>query len=559
MNSNSSRRTIVVLSILLLLVLLTVGIVQVFARAQSSQTEQEGPRAVAGPAPNCRYGVAAFGNHQATIDALGAGWYLTFGPTGSVAPNGAEFVHVIRIKQDKDGETYLPTYTFRPALTDAGLGSLVDNNLSELWIIGNEVDRGPNPGGTERIQDDTHPDVYARAYHDAYEFIKGRDPTAQVSPSGLVEVTPNRLYYMDLMWDAYVEEYGKPMPVDVWNMHLYILPEVTADGKPNSNANVAVGTYTEAGDPILVPGKKQSWFPEGEGGPVDDSETCPRDDVYCYAEHDSMEIFEEQVVAMRQWMKEHGQQNKPLLLTEYSILYPYRIDEGGTCYLQDEYSNCFTPERVETFMTNTFNYLGNASDPNLGYPADKGRLVQQWLWYATHVDDTVGSASNLFTDVDTPTFSNLGIRFRDTVQNSNIYVNLVPEKVASPIGFTDPVSGTADVTLTVWVRNNGTSTSGPFTVTFYEDSGLTQPIGSQDVPVQSETFPGMTGCARRAVSVSVPWPDLTPGRHRFWVKVDSANVIAEGPPGQSEEADNVLSGVAIIDPLQNYLPAVPRP
>ena len=42
--------------------------------------------------------------------------------------------------------------------------------------------------------------------------------------------------------------------------------------------------------------------------------------VYCFAEHDNMAIFDQQVRAMRTWMKNHGQQNKPLIISEYSLL-----------------------------------------------------------------------------------------------------------------------------------------------------------------------------------------------------------------------------------------------
>lgn len=56
-----------------------------------------------------------------------------------------------------------------------------------------------------------------------------------------------------------------------------------------------------------------------------------------------MIVFDEQIRDMRQWMKDHGQQDKPLLLTEFSVLYPYIQDPGGTCFVQDEYGQCFTP------------------------------------------------------------------------------------------------------------------------------------------------------------------------------------------------------------------------
>ena len=54
----------------------------------------------------------------------------------------------------------------------------------------------------------------------------------------------------------------------------------------------------------------------------DDKNRCANSDVYCWAEHDDLTVFAQQVVAMRTWMKQHGQQNKPLILTEYSLLLP---------------------------------------------------------------------------------------------------------------------------------------------------------------------------------------------------------------------------------------------
>ncbi len=59
-------------------------------------------------------------------------------------------------------------YSVAPALTDAGLGAQLAVNPGHLWIVGNEPDR--------RIsQNDTCPQQYAQAYHDAYHFIKSRD------------------------------------------------------------------------------------------------------------------------------------------------------------------------------------------------------------------------------------------------------------------------------------------------------------------------------------------------------------------------------------------------
>ena len=74
-------------------------------------------------------------------------------------------------------------------------------------------------------------------------------------------------------------------------------------------ANVALGT-----DPSLA-----------KRGPGLNSAQCDLDEIYCYAEHDDRLIFEQQVRAMRRWMFDHGQSRRPLILSEFSILYPYNL------------------------------------------------------------------------------------------------------------------------------------------------------------------------------------------------------------------------------------------
>ena len=67
-------------------------------------------------------------------------------------------------------------------------------------------------------------------------------------------------------------------------------------------------------------------------------------------------------------MAQHGQQNKPLIVTEYGVLMP------------SEYG--FPPAQVEQFMIDTFEYFRMAADPALGYAADGYRLVQRWCWFS---------------------------------------------------------------------------------------------------------------------------------------------------------------------------------
>lgn len=462
--------------------------------------------------PSCRYGAAAFNTTQTQqwSGPFNLGWFVNFGVWGLPCPEAVEFVPIIRIKQQKIGCTRLSGYDFSPALTDSELGAVIRRRPGALWIVGNEPDRGPNPEDTEctdyRSQDDTAPEVYARAYAEAYGFIKRIDPTAQVATAGLVQVTPGRLQYWDIVWRTYQALYGMDMPVDAWSMHLYAMPEARWDGQPNSTANVAIGT-----DPALA-------IRESNGIP----ERCPDPNVYCYAEHDDMTEFARQVVLMRQWMKDHGQQNKPLLLTEYSILYPH--------YIQDEFGNSFTPARVAAFADNSLRYLDTAADPALGYPKDGYRLVQRWLWFSVQLKG-VGYVSNLLNDALTD-MTVVGQTFANRAAAAPRTLNLFPKRTHGKVGLTSNGNGTRDAWLTAEVRNAGSvPTTASFTARFYRDAGLTSLIGSATVPGD------LGGCESEGALVHVVWPNLTPGEHTFWVKVD-----ADGAIGETQEDDNVMQG-----------------
>lgn len=484
---------------------------------------------------NCRYGVAALSSAQVDwIDDLGSGWYLNFGPSASSASNSAEYIPVIGVRQNKDSNgNYLPTYSVTPAVTDGALGALVDSKPKSLWIIGNEVDRGPNPGQSQGGQGDTYPDVYAKAYHEIYHYIKQRDPLAQVANSALVQVTPGRLQYLDLMWEAYKSEFGAAMPVDVWNMHLYILPEVNPSGQPNGIANVALGT-----DPALA-------RRESGGNP----NLCPQENVYCVAEHDDMNIFNDQVIAMRTWMNTHGQRDKPLVLSEFSILYPY-IDDGGTCFLQDEFGNCFTSQRVTNYLNSTLNYLKSATDPNLGYPKDGNRLIQQSLWFSINNEGAVGDVSDLMRN---NALTQVGQAYKSFVQAQSTNVNLFVDGTNNPAATTGG-GGTANVKLTVTIRNSGNVAPGStFFATFYKDAGLTQPIGTTSIPGPTPSSPGMPGCSRAVRYASVTWNNLPAGVHHYWVKVDSTNTVIE-----ISESDNTGAGTVFVNADQTFIPVVRR-
>jgi hypothetical protein len=264
-----------------------------------------------------RVGVGS-GSQQVTAalaDLLGFGWYLDW----TVRPSGLRSAEVSYMPMIRllDGQT-------RPS-GDALLAA-VDALPAALWLIGNEPD--------VKWQDNVTPEVYAQVYHDLYALLKGRDPTCQVAIGGVSQPTPLRLRYLDLILQAYRQRYGQEMPVDVWNVHNFVLRE-----------------------------ERGSWgvdIPPGMG------DGAGR--LYEIDDHDNLALFRQQLVEFRRWMVERGQQDKPLIVTEYGILMP------------NEYG--FPPETVRQFMLDTFELMRTLRDPALGYPADGGRLVQRWCWFS---------------------------------------------------------------------------------------------------------------------------------------------------------------------------------
>lgn len=521
--------------ILLVASIIIVTIVAIAGKPTSaSPATTDAPLQVAAPesAPqSCRYGTSVVGPHAGFVQDMGIGWTLGFNASPGQLVPGADHVPTVRIKQQWSGGTRLNNYVMQSPPSLVELASLVQNYPGRIWQVGNEVDRVD-------WQDDIMPQAYAKAYHDIYHVIKANDPTAQVTPSALVEVTPGRLQYLDKVWTTYLSTYKAPMPVDLWNMHVYILPEAEYNDQGQlvgSRAGVALGTdlplakIFSGGNPAL----------------------CGQSNIYCYADHDNINIFKEQVYAMRHWMKARGHQNKPLIMTEFGTLYPYMepadVATPGCpdCFsLTDEFGKTFTRERVTAFMNKTIDFLDNTTDPALGYPEDNYRLVQQWNWYAVN-EGKVSSSNNLVQDNGSD-LTLMGHTYKNRSQASGYAVNLRLSEAPGAIAWSS--GGTASANISAVIRNNGNSpTQVPVNVTFYRDAARTLPIASASIPA------GITGCATRPYTVSITWNGLTPGVNRYWVTVDSGGVVAE-----SNEADNSASGVVIVDPLQVMLPSIRR-
>jgi hypothetical protein len=290
-----------------------------------------------------RLGVCAAGPalDGATAGRLGLGWYLDW----AAYPDrfrSAEVEYVPMIRVGEDG--------FRPG--EEALLAAVDALPGALWLVGNEPD--------VKWQDNVTAEAYARVYHQVYGLLKGRDPTCRVAIGGVSQPTPLRLRYLDRILAAYQARYGEAMPVDVWNVHNFILRE-----------------------------ERDSW---GVDIPPGMAEGTGR--LREIADHDDLAIFRQQIVDFRRWMAARGQQDKPLIVTEYGILMP--SDYG------------FPPQDVKRFMLDTFEFFRTAADPALGYGADGYRLVQRWCWYS--LADTRYPTGNL-VQLDGGELTPLGVAF----------------------------------------------------------------------------------------------------------------------------------------------------
>lgn len=272
------------------------------------------------------------------IAPLRLGWYLDWHARADSPTDGdLEYARMVRLR---DG-ALVPT-----AQT---LADIARRRPGALWLIGNEPD--------VKWQDNVAPADYARLYHEAYTALKRADSQAQVAIGGVTQPTPLRLRYLDAVLTAYREQFGMAMPVDVWNVHNFILRE-----------------------------ERGSWGVDIPPGIADD-----RGLLYEISDNADLAAFKAQIVAFRRWMAERGFQNYPLIVSEYGI--PMPEDYG------------FPPEVVATFLTATFDFFLTATDPTLGYPADAHRLVQRWCWYS--LADTLYPTGNLF-DPQTGAITPLG-------------------------------------------------------------------------------------------------------------------------------------------------------
>ena len=154
-------------------------------------------------------------------------------------------------------------------------------------------------------------------------------------------------------------------------------------------------------------------------------------------------------------------------------------------------------------MNQTFDYMLNTVDPNIGYPADGNRLVQRFSWYSVYDRDFNGS---LFTD---------GGALTEMGKNYAAYTSRLTSRTDFyPVSFSATQAGTA-VDLTARIANSGNVGADHFAnVRFY--SGDPSAGGVQVGPT---TPIRLAGCGED-ITVTYRWdaagrPDRQPIRGGF--------------------------------------------
>jgi hypothetical protein len=480
--------------------LLCVGWVVGFARPLPAQAVTARELCATYASPHLRFGFNVNSDGGQTpetfaVDALHAAWYLDYRVQAQpVQPADLIFVQLIR-------SSLWLSAGFTQTVTTA-----VAANPGALWLVGNEPDRAG--------QDNLTPAQYAQFYHDAYGLIKGQDPTSQVAAGGLVQATPLRLRYLDMVLAEYAQRFGRPLPVDLWNVHGFILPE-----------NYVWGAS--------IPPGLEEFADEGM--------------QYSVSDHDDLTIFQTHIRAFRQWMADHGYRDKPLIVSEYGIL------------LSPLHG--FSYEDVRTFMLGTFDFFLTATDDSLGLPVDEGRLVQQWSWFSLNdqpwdPETGTGFNGNLFNPESLqiePLGEDFGAYTAPLMQRN---VDLA----VSHIGFAPSyavVGAATPVTITLTLLNGGSiPASGGLVRLWLGDPDA----GGALITEQALPEPIARGCRPLTITLP-PWivPALSVGEHPVYAEVTTTATGPNDPPERNPANNRTFRTLFVVSqPLTHslYLPTI---
>lgn len=366
---------------------------------------------------------------------LNAGWYVDWNARNTPPhPAGAEYARTIYFQIKDTGSicsnrsapaTQHSQVTAR--LTGTQLINVVTNNPGAVWLIGNEPDSIYNGNPIQA-------ELYAELYHHFYTKIKAADPTAKIAIAAIVQPSALRLAYLDRVLSHYQARYGTPMPIDLWNIHFYILDEI------DCGAGAGLPPFIEG------PGVEVGFEPEALL---------------------NLDAMRQGIVDMRQWMYDRGYDDMPLIITEFGVLMPPNF-------------RGFENDVAARFLHDMFDLLRTTTDPVIGYQADGGRLVQKWAWFSTNHfyggdlfcgGDTDNKENDSNCAVNPTGLTLVGDAFiQQTRVHRTDYVDLQP---LTPL---DVVTDNTTLSVNGYVQNRGNSDLANATARFTlvdAESGLT--------------------------------------------------------------------------------------
>lgn len=469
------------------------------AELDSAKLTPMGPTLATAGAPLCRFGA---NNSDAPITsfdtaALRIGWYIDYQAAAAPAqPNGIKYAPLIHLQQ-----TGPASYTYSP--NGGGLQQAIAGNPGADWFIGNEPDRID-------FQDDMEPAVYALAYHDLYTLIKTADPTAHIIAGSIVQPTPLRLQYLDKVLASYFTQFGQALPVDGWAIHNFILNEAScAHYKDNA---VCWG----ADIPPTIDA-------------IDGLRIQVRD-------NDNFDLFKQQIVRFRQWMKSRGYGDKPVYLSEYGVLMPNIFSPPDD----------FPPSRVNAFMNKTFDYLLNTTDPLTGDPADGYRLVQRLSWYS--MSDNVNFNGYLFernSTTDPYHLSEMGSNYAAYTAPLTTTADFAPVQLMTTPSAPLAKDGKTTLTLKARIANSGNAATGQSAIVRFYDKNPAQ----GGVQIGTDQTVTLAGCGATA-DVTVQWPNVVPASYQVYVNIDPGNTT------ETNKVNNVRNADVFFATTQLFLPFV---
>ena len=311
--------------------------------------------------------------------------------------------------------------------------------------------------------------------------------------------------------DAYRQQFGAPMPVDVWNIHVQILREK--------------GPW---------PGCPDCW---GAGVPVGLTGVT-QGRLYSIEDNADPAIFRQLVREFRQWMNARGERNKPLIISEYGVLMP-------SDYLAP------TPKEgdiiVKQFMTESFDYLLTAVDTQIGYPADGNRLVQRWLWYSLN-DSPANFNGGLFRHDDPAQITGFGLHFSAyTAPLETRFADLAVRSLTLTPNLLLPTP--VSLTVRAEIVNLGTQATGPFSVAFYEGNPQSDGVLKATVPLSG--LPARYDAPPVIVEAAWTTAPGAPGQARvIYVVADNGNAVPESNETNNTARRSVTAHAAFV----RYLP-----